>query len=148
MCCQSGRDIGRLGRRQRKKLGAWRERDVPASAVEVSHPALASLDPNVAWTEQLAQELGLDMMQFGADMTGEGCMDWLRNGYRSLSDLGVNGTPAFYVNGRFVSGAQPFSIFKALIDQELAKANKVISSGTSVADYYKSEVVDKGRKEL
>ena len=57
---QAKRSLGRLGRRQRKKLGAWRERDVPASAVEVSRPALASLDPNVAWTEQLAQELGLD----------------------------------------------------------------------------------------
>jgi protein-disulfide isomerase len=34
---------------------------------------------------------------------------------------GVTGTPAFFVNGRKLSGAQPFSAFKALIEEELAK---------------------------
>jgi len=32
---------------------------------------------------------------------------------------GVNGTPAFYINGRMISGAQPFEVFKRLIDDEL-----------------------------
>ena len=32
--------------------------------------------------------------------------------------VGVSGTPGFFVNGRFVSGAQPFSTFKGLIDEE------------------------------
>jgi len=34
---------------------------------------------------------------------------------------GVNGTPATYVNGLLVSGAQPYSAFKTIIDQELSK---------------------------
>jgi protein-disulfide isomerase len=33
--------------------------------------------------------------------------------------LGVNGTPAFFVNGIMLSGAQPFSAFKEIIDREL-----------------------------
>ena len=33
--------------------------------------------------------------------------------------LGVTGTPAFFINGRFLSGAQPFESFKRLIDEEL-----------------------------
>jgi protein-disulfide isomerase len=37
------------------------------------------------------------------------------------SAVGVNGTPATFVNGYLVSGAVPFSEFKTLIDQELAK---------------------------
>lgn len=37
-------------------------------------------------------------------------------------ELGVNGTPAFYINGRFVSGAQPFDVFAAIIDMELEAA--------------------------
>ena len=37
------------------------------------------------------------------------------------SKLGVTGTPAFFVNGRFVSGAQPFETFKRLIDEELGR---------------------------
>lgn len=34
--------------------------------------------------------------------------------------IGVTGTPAFFINGRMISGAQPFDKFKEIIDQELA----------------------------
>jgi protein-disulfide isomerase len=34
-------------------------------------------------------------------------------------DVGVTGTPAFFINGRQLSGAQPAEAFKAIIDQEL-----------------------------
>ncbi len=40
------------------------------------------------------------------------------------SSVGVNGTPAFLINGRLVSGAQPFENFKSVIDDELARAQK------------------------
>ncbi len=33
--------------------------------------------------------------------------------------VGVTGTPAFFVNGRFISGAQPFEVFQAAIEQAL-----------------------------
>jgi protein-disulfide isomerase len=36
--------------------------------------------------------------------------------------VGVTGTPAFLINGRFLSGAQPFPKFKAIIDDELQRA--------------------------
>ena len=32
---------------------------------------------------------------------------------------GVQGTPGFFVNGKVVSGAQPFSVFQQIIEQEL-----------------------------
>ena len=35
-------------------------------------------------------------------------------------EAGVSGTPAFFVNGGLISGAQPFEAFKAVIDAELA----------------------------
>ena len=34
---------------------------------------------------------------------------------------GVRGTPAFFINGRFLSGALPFSEFEKVIEEELAK---------------------------
>ncbi len=34
---------------------------------------------------------------------------------------GVNSTPAFFINGRYLSGAQPFENFSAIIDEELGK---------------------------
>ncbi|MDH5657421.1 MAG: DsbA family protein [Spirochaetia bacterium] len=33
--------------------------------------------------------------------------------------LGVTGTPAFFINGRMLSGALPFSEFEAIISEEL-----------------------------
>jgi len=36
------------------------------------------------------------------------------------SDAGVEGTPAFFVNGQFINGAVPFEDFKTVIDRELA----------------------------
>jgi protein-disulfide isomerase len=35
--------------------------------------------------------------------------------------VGVTGTPAFFVNGYQLSGAQPFEEFKTIIDAELAR---------------------------
>lgn len=40
------------------------------------------------------------------------------------SSVGVTGTPAFIINGRKISGAQPFQNFKAVIDDELARSGK------------------------
>ena len=33
--------------------------------------------------------------------------------------MGVTGTPAFFINGRFLSGAQPFEAFRAIIEDEI-----------------------------
>src|SRR3989344_8281681 len=35
------------------------------------------------------------------------------------STLGVQGTPGFFINGRFLGGAFPFEAFKEIIDKEL-----------------------------
>ncbi len=35
--------------------------------------------------------------------------------------VGVSGTPAFFINGRMISGARPFASFKEIIDDELSK---------------------------
>jgi protein-disulfide isomerase len=36
-------------------------------------------------------------------------------------NLGVSGTPAFFVNGRFLNGAKPYDEFAKLIDAELTR---------------------------
>ena len=45
--------------------------------------------------------------------------------------LGVNGTPASFVNGVSLSGAQPYDKWKDVIDVELAKAKELTSRGVS-----------------
>jgi len=37
------------------------------------------------------------------------------------ASYGVQGTPAFFINGRLVSGAQPFEAFETVIEEELSK---------------------------
>ncbi len=48
--------------------------------------------------------------------------DEVQNDFTQGQSYGVTGTPAFFVNGVFVEGAQPYSVFKQVIDAELAKA--------------------------
>lgn len=98
--------------------------------------------------ETLAGELGLNMNKFKEDMKGE-CTKVVRTDQQQLAQLGVGGTPAFFINGRFMSGARDISMFKALIDEELKKANERIGKeGTNVGNYYKKWVLDKGKKTL
>jgi protein-disulfide isomerase len=52
--------------------------------------------------EALASELKLDVNRFKADMAGDQCKQRLRDDQSELAAVGVSGTPAFYVNGRFV----------------------------------------------
>ena len=64
---------------------------------------------------------------------------------KTAVSLGARGTPAFFINGRFLSGAQPFPAFQTLIDEELKKAK---ASGIKRGDYYKKGVVAKGAKKM
>jgi protein-disulfide isomerase len=39
--------------------------------------------------------------------------------FKAGNEAGVSGTPAFFINGRLLSGAQPYSAFKQAVDAEL-----------------------------
>lgn len=97
---------------------------------------------------ELAKEAGLQVEAFKNDMKGPVCVNWLKQSQKTLAHFGTRGTPAFYINGRYLSGAQPIENFKKLVDEELAKANKVISGGVSAAEYYNNVVVGKGLKSI
>jgi protein-disulfide isomerase len=49
---------------------------------------------------------------------------------------GVRGVPAFFINGVFLSGAQPIERFASVIDEELAKAKALIAAGTPRSRVY------------
>ncbi len=68
-----------------------------------------------------AQELGLDMDQFKADIADAKVKAKVDADAAEAAKLGVTGTPGFFINGRFLSGARPFDSFKEIIDEELAK---------------------------
>jgi len=68
-----------------------------------------------------AQQLGLDMGQFRADYASAAVKSVVDTDSKEAASLGVTGTPAFFVNGRFLSGAKPFEDFAKVIDEELKK---------------------------
>jgi protein-disulfide isomerase len=72
--------------------------------------------------DDLAKQLGLDLKQFRADMADSTLADMIAADQKVAAQFGAGGTPAFFINGRFLSGAQPSSAFEALIDEELAVA--------------------------
>lgn len=95
----------------------------------------------------LAQELQLNMEKFKADMKGE-CQQVIQRDQAALRQLGMSATPGFFINGRWISGAQQLATFTAVIDEELKKATDRIASGTPQASYYQTWVVEKGLKSL
>jgi protein-disulfide isomerase len=97
--------------------------------------------------ETLATELKLDLNRFKADMQGE-CAKLVQKDHQELAQVGVTGTPGFFINGRFIRGAQPFPAFKAVIDEELKKANERIEKGAAADKYYQEWVLGKGEKKI
>ncbi len=89
-----------------------------------------------------AGELGLDVEQFKKDLADEGLKKKITEQQAQGVTLGARGTPAFFVNGRFLSGAQPVENFKALIDEEMKKADKLIASGTPKAQVYEKTIAN------
>jgi protein-disulfide isomerase len=71
--------------------------------------------------KQHAADLGLDTRKFNACVDSHKFADQVETDISAGNDAGVNGTPAFFINGRALSGAQPFEEFKRIIDDELAK---------------------------
>lgn len=68
-----------------------------------------------------AVDLGLDASQFNECLDSEKYASEIDKDFADGQAYGVSGTPAFFINGRRISGAHPFSVFKTIIDEELAK---------------------------
>ena len=70
-----------------------------------------------------AQALGLDTERFSSCLDSGRHEGVVERDLRAGQGYGVSGTPAFFVNGRPISGAQPFEAFQQVIDDELARAS-------------------------
>jgi protein-disulfide isomerase len=70
---------------------------------------------------KLAEELKMNVQEFKNCLDSKKYTKKIQNDYNLGSSIGVNGTPTFFINGKQVVGAQPYSAFKDVIDQELNK---------------------------
>jgi protein-disulfide isomerase len=69
-----------------------------------------------------AAALGLDTAQFNACVDSRKYRDEVQADFEDGEAAGVSGTPAFFINGRLLSGAQPFEAFQRVIDEELERS--------------------------
>jgi len=77
-----------------------------------------ALDPSAL--KGYAKELGLDEAKFGKCLDSGEKAKMIEASKQAGEKVGVTGTPAFFVNGYQLTGAQPFEEFKTIIDGELA----------------------------
>ena len=75
---------------------------------------------DVASLKSYAQQVGLKTADFNKCLDDGKMASEVSKDSSEGASYGVQGTPAFFINGKLVSGAQPFAAFKAAIDAELA----------------------------
>ncbi|RLB48982.1 MAG: hypothetical protein DRI90_24945, partial [Deltaproteobacteria bacterium] len=85
-----------------------------------------------AWAAQAGVDKGKFKTAF-ASQKGKAKVDAdMANGKKA----GIRGTPAFMINGIFISGARPQADFEKEIDKQLAEAKKLIAAGTPADKVY------------
>ena len=79
---------------------------------------------------QYARELGLAMTQFELALDSPAIKGRVDADVAEIKAIGGTGTPAFFVNGRFLSGAKPFEEFARVINAELQRLNIPVPPAT------------------
>lgn len=65
--------------------------------------------------------MGLDLEQYDADFSSQEVADWVQSDVRAGTDLGVQGTPTFFVNGK-LSEPQSAEDFSTALEEALEES--------------------------
>jgi len=68
---------------------------------------------------QMAKDLNLDMDKYNTCMDNHETVGKIQADMQSAQAVGVNGTPGVYIGDELVSGAVPYSDFKAIVEAKL-----------------------------
>ena len=90
--------------------------------------------------DKYAQEIGLNMAKYKIAMDQHLYKQQIEDDSKAGTAVGASGTPAFFINGQSLTGAQPFDAFQKVIDAELAKANEHVKKGTPMDKLYEAEL--------
>jgi protein-disulfide isomerase len=88
--------------------------------------------------ETYAKEVGLDIKRFKKSLADPKVAAIVDRDQALAMSFSAGGTPSFFVNGRFFSGAQSLDYFKAVIDEELNRAQMMVQEGVKPSDLYAS----------
>lgn len=93
-------------------------------AVYADQPATNNGKLNQAYVEHIATKLGLDLDTFRAEMKSDAVRRQIADDLQEGIDVGVNGTPAFVINGAPMFGALPTPEFERAIEKAAADAGR------------------------
>jgi protein-disulfide isomerase len=92
-----------------------------------------------------AKELGLDEAKVKAAISEHKYQAEINADQDLADDIQASGTPHFFINGRRLVGAQPVDKFKSIIDEEVKKAEALVSKGVPAKDLY-NELTKDGKE--
>ncbi len=119
---------------QRGAHGFWQMHDLLFAA---------GRDLDRASLERYARQIGLDMRRFRRALDRHVHQAAIDEDQALARQLRAEGTPAFFINGRNLRGAQPLSAFQSVIDEELVRARDRVAAGTARASVY-DDIVAQG----
>lgn len=93
------------------------------AAMFADQPAPNSGDIDTGYLVDKAEQIGLDVAQFQADLTSAEVAEAVDRDFTEGQMIGVLGTPSFIINGRPLVGAQPLDVFITAIEQAAAEAS-------------------------
>jgi protein-disulfide isomerase len=128
--------VARANYKAKGDKGFWEAHD----ALFESQPKLEDAD-----LQAISEKLGLSWDAIQKDIAAKKYQEIIDTNMDLASDLEARGTPAFFINGRKLSGAQPFESFKKVIDEQLAVAKALVAKGTPKAKIYE-EVMKSGKE--
>jgi protein-disulfide isomerase len=104
-------------------------------AFESMHAALLAHEGPLGRSHfvEYAKAAGIDEAKFLADLDDPVLAQQVATDMRTSVALGITGTPAFFVNGRFLGGFRPGAL-RSLVDEELTKAAELTAAGTPRAE--------------
>ncbi len=69
----------------------------------------------------MAVNLGMDEAAFTECLSSDKYTTQIQQESLTVQSLGVRGTPAFFINGVYVAGAQPYEVFRQIVNEQLAQ---------------------------
>lgn len=123
-------------RAQKGEEAFWRAHDL----LFENQTALADSDLRI-----YAFRVGADPIKTLAAVTQHKYKTTIEADQKLSVDLEANGTPTFFINGKRLTGAQPFEKFKTIIDREEAAAIAAMAAKNLTAEAYYDELVRTGK---
>src|SRR5437762_2255547 len=90
--------------------------------------------------EEWAKQIGLNLAQWKKDKESPEVAALIAKDNSYAQQVGAEGTPSFFINGKFISGAMPFAPFKAVIDEQVRKADELLKKGVKQDKLYQALV--------